>query len=108
MDVVQGWDCQVLEGKRSEEQQKINVATHVSQTLASKHVYPLGAPSLAVDVVPYPLNWNDLIRFYTFGGFVLGTARKLGIHIRWGGDWDSDHVLDDQTFMDLPHYELVQ
>src|SRR5689334_24400264 len=69
LDVVQFWDCQVLEGKRSEAQQIINVAHGVSKTLQSKHVYPLGVPSLAVDVAPYPVKWNDLHRFYVFAGF---------------------------------------
>lgn len=107
LDVVQYWDCTVLEGKRSEAQQQINVAKGVSKTLDSKHVYPLGAPSLAVDVAPYPVKWNDRERFYAFAGFVIGTARKLGLTVRWGGDWDSDREFHDQTFMDLPHYEIT-
>lgn len=107
MDVIQAWDCQVLEGKRSEAQQKINVAKGVSKTLASKHVYPLGKPSLAVDVAPYPVKWTDTERFYAFGGFVIGTARKLGLKVRWGGDWDGDREFADSAFHDLPHYELV-
>jgi peptidoglycan L-alanyl-D-glutamate endopeptidase CwlK len=106
-DVVLFWDCQVLEGKRSEAQQRINVANGVSKTLDSKHVYPLGMPSLAVDVAPYPVKWNDLPRFYAFGGFVIGTARKMGVTLRWGGDWDSDRDFSDQRFNDLPHFELV-
>ena len=40
-------------------------------------------------------------------GYIQATADKLGIKIRWGGDWDSDGDLDDQTFMDLGHFELV-
>ena len=108
-DVVEFWDCQVLEGKRSEAQQRINVANGVSKTMNSKHVYPLDGPSLAVDVAPYPVKWNDLYRFYAFAGFVIGTARKLGLagRLRWGGDWDSDREFSDQTFHDLPHYELI-
>lgn len=104
--VVEYWDCQVLEGKRSEAQQRINVANGASRTMDSKHVYPVGAPSLAVDVAPYPVKWNDVNRFYAFGGFVVGTARELGIKVRWGGDWDSDRDFSDQKFNDLVHFEL--
>jgi peptidoglycan L-alanyl-D-glutamate endopeptidase CwlK len=107
LDVVQFWDCTVLEGKRSEAQQQINVAHGVSKTMDSKHVYPLGALSLAVDVAPYPVKWTDLNRFYAFGGFVIGTARKLGLTVRWGGDWDSDRDFSDQHFNDLPHFEIT-
>lgn len=105
--VVEFWDCQVIEGKRSEAQQRVNLSTGASKTLDSKHVYPLGAPSMAADVAPYPIKWNDLPRFYAFAGFVIGTARELGITVRWGGDWDSDRDFHDQRFNDLPHFELT-
>jgi hypothetical protein len=61
---------------------------------------------LAVDVAPYPVDWNDKERFYYFAGFVKGVASSLGISIRWGGDWNSDNNLKNQTFFDLPHFEL--
>lgn len=105
-EVIKHWDCQVLEGKRSEAQQKINVARGVSKTLNSKHVYPLDKPSLAVDVAPYPIKWKDIERFYAFGGMVIGVALMMGINLRWGGDWDSDRDFHDQTFMDLVHFEI--
>ena len=77
----------------------------------SKVHYPDGkhnkTPSMAVDVAPYPVNWNNLNRFYFFGGYVKKTAEILGIKIRWGGDWDSDTLTDDQKFNDLPHFELI-
>ena len=114
--VVQGWDCTVLEGKRTEEQQRENIAQGVSKTMDSKHVYPLIGPSLAADVAPYPLKWpdrksptyiKDLCLWYAFGGYVMGVADGIGITIRWGADWDGDEVIIDQTFDDLPHFELV-
>ena len=52
-------------------------------------------------------NLHALIRFYDFGGYVVGAAHRLGVPIRWGGDWDQDHdVFDDQTFQDLVHFEI--
>jgi len=64
--------------------------------------------SLAVDVVPYPINWNDLPRFYMFVGYVKRIADELGITIRCGADWDMDGWSKDQKFHDLPHFELVE
>lgn len=71
----------------------------------SKH---LALPSRAVDVAPYPINWGDKKRFYHFAGYVQGLAAQLGISLRWGGDWDGDNDLNDQTFFDLVHFELKE
>ena len=103
-EVINHWDCTVIEGQRTEEQQEENVRRRVSQTMYSKHLFD---PSQAVDVAPYPIDWNDLERFRAFGGFVLGVASQMGIPIRWGGDWDGDRKFKDQSFIDLPHFELV-
>ena len=63
---------------------------------------------MAVDVVPYPIDWKDRARFYHFVGFVRGIASQKGIKIRTGADWDGDHLFNDQTFHDLPHFELLE
>ena len=102
-EVVKHWDCQVLDGIRTEAEQIKNVQKGVSQTMKSKHL-----DGLAVDVAPYPVDWKDTQRFYAFGGFVLGVASQMGIKIRWGGDWNGNRDLKDQTFFDLPHFELVE
>lgn len=67
-----------------------------------------GFPSLAIDVAPLPLDWNDNRPFYYLGGYVKALAKSIGIPIRWGGDWDGDHNFKDQTFNDLVHYELLE
>lgn len=105
--VVQYWDCTILEGKRSEAQQRLNVASGASKTMDSKHVYPLGSPSLGVDAAPYPIKWKDYLRFYAFAGFVIGTATAMGVSLRWGGDWDNDRDFSEETFRDLVHFELA-
>jgi peptidoglycan L-alanyl-D-glutamate endopeptidase CwlK len=33
-------------------------------------------------------------------------ARKLGIKIRWGGDWDGNGKQDDK-FLDFVHFEIA-
>lgn len=114
--VVIYFDCTVLEGERTPEQQKLNVEKGVSKTLDSKHIPKPGQRARAVDVAPYPLAFpqrnsptlvKDVARYYYFAGFVLGVAQILGINIRWGGDWDSDRDIHEQNFDDLVHFELI-
>lgn len=64
-------------------------------------------PSLAVDIAPYPIDWNNLERFTHLIGIVRGIALMKGIEIRCGIDWDRDGDITDHTFMDYPHFELV-
>ncbi len=104
-EVIKHFDCSILEGTRPKE-----VQDEYYRTGKSKVKYPNSKhnsnPSRAVDVAPYPIDWNDKERFYFFAGYVKGVASQMGIELRWGGDWDSDNELHDQTFMDLPHFEL--
>ena len=70
-------------------------------------------PSLAVDLAPYHaikphVRWNSRSEFYFLGGVIRAAAWKFDLKIRWGGDWDRDDDLYDQTFMDLGHYEIVE
>ncbi len=104
--VVYGFDCSVLTGHRPEAQQTIAYLTLKSTKKwpDSKHNK---MPSQAVDVGPYPINWEDIKRHYMFGGYVLGVAYEMGIEIRWGGDWDMDTDVHDQKLFDLVHFELT-
>jgi len=63
-------------------------------------------PSPAVDLAPYPLDWNDTARFARLSGYVQCAADDLGIRIRWGGDWNQDGKSSDEKFIDMPHFEL--
>ena len=101
--------CKILHGKRGEKEQNALVASG-----ASKLKFPLSShnadPSDGVDLCPLPIptndkEWKNSKRFYFFGGIVLGIAKSLNIAIRWGGDWDRDTDLDDQSFNDLLHFE---
>ncbi|MBV5327112.1 MAG: M15 family metallopeptidase [Chlorobium sp.] len=77
----------------------------------SKLKYPQGkhnkTPSEAVDVAPYPLNWNDAEAFTLLSGFILGVACMMGIKIRLGADWDGDFNTLEHKFKDRPHIELI-
>ena len=104
-EVIEKIDCSVLEGHRGEEMQN----KYFDQG-KSKVKYPDGRhnkiPSLAVDVTPYPVDWNDRERQTLFAGYVLGVASQLGFNIRWGGDWNQDVSVADNKFDDFPHFEL--
>ena len=105
-EVVKGFDCSVICGHRGEEEQN-EAFKHNRSTKKfpdSKHNIK---PSIAVDVVPYPIDWGNLKRFYLFIGYVRKTAEIMGIKVRNGGDWDNDTMLNDQAFNDLPHWELI-
>tara|TARA_Y100000593_G_scaffold93849_1_gene190280 strand:+ start:1280 stop:1672 length:393 start_codon:yes stop_codon:yes gene_type:complete len=104
-EVIKYVDCSVLEGHRSKDRQ--NKLYKEGKTQVQ---YPDGrhnaSPSNAVDVTPYPVDWDDRERQTLFAGFVLGIARSMGITLRWGGDWDQDFQVQDNRFDDFPHFEI--
>lgn len=112
-EVIKHFDCTVIEGHRPEAEQ--NAAYNAGN---SKVKYPNSKhnslPSLAADVVPYPIDWNDTDRMRYFAGFVMGVAAllkaqgKITHAVRAGIDWDCDTQTNDQRFIDLPHFELVK
>ena len=111
LEVVKHIPCTILQGPRTESEELAHMADGTSKLKdpkASKHVtYALRPLALAVDAAPTPVDWKDLQRWHVFGGFVKGVASQLGIPIRWGGDWDGDYDYHDQTFNDLPHFEVA-
>jgi peptidoglycan LD-endopeptidase CwlK len=102
-------DFIVLEGHRGEEAQ--NKAFREGR---SKIQWPKGnhnkSPSTAADIAPVPIDWDSKHagkKFAFLAGIVTGVAATKGVKIRWGGDWDGDGQMNDQSFHDLPHVELV-
>ena len=105
-EVIKHFDCSVICGHRGKEDQDKAVASG-----NSKAVWPKGRhnanPSNAVDVCPYPVDWDDRERMTYFAGMVMGIAKSKGIGLRWGGDWNQNTDLEDNGFDDLPHFELT-
>jgi peptidoglycan L-alanyl-D-glutamate endopeptidase CwlK len=111
-EVVRTFDCTVIEGHRNEEDQNIAYADG-----NSKLQWPNGKhnsqPSNAVDVAPFPIDWQNTLRFYWFAGYVLGVAsrlkeeNKISHAIRWGGNWEGGTILNRQQLYDLVHFELI-
>jgi peptidoglycan L-alanyl-D-glutamate endopeptidase CwlK len=115
-EVIRHTDCTIVSGWRGEIEQNELKRTGKSQIgwPLSKHNHVMvvsdieATPdSLAIDAMPYPVNWKDRERATLFAGFVQGMAVSLGHKIRWGGDWDQDWDVIDNSFDDLAHFELV-
>ena len=107
--VIEKFDCAVICGHRNKEDQD-----KAYNSGNSKLKWPNGnhnkLPSRAIDVAPYingAISW-DSKQCNVFAGYVLRVADELGIKIRWGGDWDSDKDLSNNTFNDLVHFEIVE
>jgi len=104
--VAETWDLVVLEVARTPERQAELFAQGKSKTLQSKHLIQADGFAHAVDLAPMPVDWNDLSRWSYFGGFCVATAIRLGLPVLWGGDWNRNTQVKDQTFNDLDHLEL--
>ena len=105
-EVVKYFDCTIIEGHRG------RAAQHKAYMDGKSELdWPNGKhnslPSKAVDVMPYPIDWDDIQRLCYFAGFVMSTALRMGVKLRWGKDWDGDTDLNDQKFKDGPHFEKV-
>lgn len=114
-EVVKEFDCKILDGHRDAARQMTAFVEGHSK-VKWPHSLHNQNPSLAVDVAPWPIRWpdknrgafaKDLGRFYMFVGYVKGKAEELGIKIRCGADWNGNNEINDQTFDDLPHFELM-
>jgi len=109
--VIKYFDCSILCGERNKKAQNKAFADGFS-TVQYPHSKHNKSPSDAVDVVPYPISWDDTDRMRYFIGFVKGVAKILKEYglmekeIITGIDWDNDQDLNDQRFLDFPHFEV--
>ncbi len=111
-EVIKSFDCTILDGYRNQQEQDLAFAEGRSklQWPNGKHNHQ---PSMAVDATPYPIDFNNIKRSYWFAGYVMGIAQRLKDEgkmehsIRYGGDWNMDDNIDNETFRDLVHFELI-
>ena len=57
-------------------------------------------PSMAVDVVPLTIDWEDIPAFERLGEKIMAKADELGIKIKWGKNF--------KGLADYPHFELTE
>ena len=100
-ELIKIMDVTVIEGLRSAERQEELLKKGATKVKYSKHM-----EGKAVDIAPYPIDWDDRDRFHYMGGMIRGIAKQLNLNVRWGGDWDSDGEVKDNNFDDLVHIEI--
>ena len=111
-------DFVIIEGLRTREQMMINYGKGRTAAQLAVHGIPASyakpneakvtwlndpfasnhASGKAVDVVPYPVDWNDISKFRTIADAFKQAARELGVKLEWGGDWSKSK--------DYPHFEV--
>lgn len=100
-ELIKIMDVTIIEGVRSAKRQEELLKKGATKVKYSKHM-----DGKAVDLAPYPIDWNDRDRFHYMGGMIRGIAKQLNIPVRWGGDWDGDGEVKDNGFDDLVHVEI--
>ena len=113
--VIQDYDCTIVCGHRDQADQDKAFKEGKSKLKYpnSKHNH---TPSLAVDAAPFEpgngIDWTPRQMAF-FAGYVKGIADrlyKIGVishRIRLGIDWNGNNDIDDETFIDAPHFEIV-
>lgn len=91
-------DFSVICGHRGKEEQ--DKAYRLGR---SKLKWPKGKhnkmPSQAIDLAPYPTNWNNHEAFNELATYFMDIAHNSDIKVKWGGDF--------KTLKDLGHFELI-
>ena len=97
------FDITVLEGLRTAERQAELLKQGATKVKVSRHM-----SGNAIDIAPYPIDWNDTERFKIVAHHMFAAAKELGIVIRWGGNWSriDETVKPTSSFVDMPHFEL--
>jgi len=72
--------------------------TWLANPFNSNHAVKSDGYGHAVDLAPWPIDWNDAARFNDLARIVLASALEERVKIVWGGMWHSSP--------DLPHFEL--
>ena len=94
-----GFELSFGEVYRTVEQQKIYFDTGKSKTMNSRHIQRMAVDFnifIAGELI------NDPAKIQPLGEFWI----TLNTDNVWGGDWDRDHSVLDETFKDPYHFEM--
>lgn len=110
-------DFSVLEGVRTPARQRALYAQGrtkpgpvVTWTLSSNHFVKPDGYGYAVDLAPFPIDWEGPTRFPKFDAIaaaMFAASAELAVPIRWGADWDRDGRPRERGETDSPHFELA-
>lgn len=96
-ELIKELDVMIICGHRNKEDQNKAFAMGKSK-LKWPHGKHNKLPSLAVDVMPYPLDWDDIDRVKDMLSRIARIAKEHGIKLRYGRDF---------SFKDWNHVELA-
>ena len=109
------FDITVLHGHRSPEEQGALYAIGRTTELDRKPVTSKDGtikkskhnfiPSKAIDVTPWPIDFNDTDHIRYMAGYIMGIAAQMDIKLTWGGDWSRDFDTVN-NFEDLLHFQV--
>ena len=104
-EVITYFDFSVISGHRGQKEQTdiFNAGNSKTPWPQSKHNK---APSWAVDIAPYPVDWDYVKQFIYLAGHIMSTAHRFGVPMRWGGDWSMNNMRTRHVFKDWGHFEL--
>ena len=111
ISIIHGWRGELVQNALQESgasHKRFPDSTH-NQSKDPECAEPLET-SDAVDFAPWvgsTINWNDTHIFAVIAGVIISVAKRRGVKVRWGGDWDSDGSTSDQTLMDWGHIEII-
>jgi len=113
--VIIDFNCTIVCGHRDKEEQD-RAYTEGKSKLKYPNSKHNKIPSLAVDAAPYEagqgIDWSKS-QMIAFAFYVKGIADQLyrigtiSHRIRLGADWNQNNDIDDETFLDAPHFELI-
>ena len=109
MEVVREFDNTIVWGHRGKTAQD-NYFRSGNSKLEWPNSPHNRTPSEAMDAAPFvggKVVWESRQCYY-FAGFVMAKADALHIPLRTGADWDGDRDVNDQTFRDVCHFELIK
>lgn len=106
IEVVAYFDHSILSGHRGAAEQTRLFNKGLSKTAWPQSRHNL-EPSMAVDIAPYPIDWDDIERFIYLAGHIMAKGRQLGIEMRWGGDWGRSNMKIKHSFKDWGHFEIL-
>lgn len=106
IEVAKRADIVILDSQRGRAAQELAFRTGRSKARFGQSAHNW-SPSIALDVCPLPVDWKNVKPFISLArNIVLPLAAEMKIPLRWGGDWNGDGI-QNESFVDMPHYELT-
>jgi peptidoglycan L-alanyl-D-glutamate endopeptidase CwlK len=104
-EAIKEVDFVILDAQRGRAEQEKAFKGGFSKARFGKSAHNY-VPAVALDIVPYPIDFNNVVGFRQIAKTFIAVSKRLSIPLRWGGDWDMDGDWKDERFLDWGHFEL--